>query len=74
MQRKIRGLNGKCPTTGKIQLESEEDAAAAAKSLRKRRGPRTSPYECTYCLMWHIGHNRPPEKRRKRTPWKVWAD
>lgn len=72
MHDRIAGLSGKCPVTGKKQLEDELEAHRAAKSLRKRKGPRTRPYECVYCHYWHIGHWRPPQARKQDKPWKKW--
>lgn len=72
MPQKLRDLSGKCPTTRKKQYEDQDEARLAAKSLRKRRGPRTRPYECVYCHYWHIGHWRPPERRKQDAPWKAW--
>lgn len=68
----IPGPAGKCPTTGKKQYADEHDAHQARKSLRKRKGPRTRPYQCVYCHMWHIGHWRPPQRRKQDAPWKAW--
>ncbi len=56
----------KCPVSRKISLSSKEEAQKMAKSLRKKRGSKTKPYKCPHCGAWHIGHNRPPERRRDK--------
>jgi hypothetical protein len=56
-----RGIAGKCPTTGKVQHDTEEEARLHKKALRKKWGAKTKPYICPFCGFYHVGHSR---KRR----------
>lgn len=57
-----------CPT-GKHEYQSAQDAARAVRLVlghaqpRKYGAGRLAHYRCRQCGNWHIGHNKPGEKR-----------
>ena len=59
-------LTNKCPITQKKIFDTLEEASKRAKYIRKRMGPKVSAYECKYCGKYHLGHNRPPHRRRPK--------
>jgi hypothetical protein len=55
------GAFNRCPSTGKLQYDSESDARKDAKAFRKTIGPRLEQYLCwaqPSCGKWHNGHGR----------------
>lgn len=55
----------KCEVTGKRGYIDETAAQKQAKLIRKRCKAKLYPYQCPYCLGWHVGHRRKPVNRRK---------
>ncbi len=60
---------GVCVRTNKKQFETEREALAFRKRLRKLTSAKVRPYPCVYCPYWHVGHYRPMATRRIN-PWK----
>lgn len=61
-ERKAERFSRVC--SGKRKYETEEDAHAEAKRLRKRLKMKMQPYFCSeFCQLWHLGHNRKGGKR-----------
>lgn len=40
----------------KVAYATREEAAARARSMRKRDGASMSVYQCGKCAKWHVGH------------------
>jgi len=53
-----RGRNSHTTVTGrpKVPYATRDEAAAQARLLSQRDGVTMSPYQCTTCAKWHVGH------------------
>lgn len=66
-EKMARKLTNTCPKTGKKKFDTLEEAKARAKYIRKRIGPKVEAYHCKYCGAFHMGHSRPPHRRKPKT-------
>ena len=56
-----------CPTTGKVQHGTEEDAQETLVLFRKKFPDYNgSPYFCLYCYTWHLGRKSEPQKKKRK--------
>lgn len=55
---------GRCKKMNKVMYLTYIDAKYDAKLVRKLTKAKVSPYWCKYCTYWHVGHNRPPHRRK----------
>lgn len=52
--------------SGKVRYLERRYAKRAAKAIIKKWGDRMTPYRCTACGLWHLGHT-PKPRRVERT-------
>lgn len=60
--RRWKQLDERCPTCGKARFPTRADATEAAR--RRHDHELVTAYKCTG--YWHIGHDTPRRKKRRR--------